>query len=427
VLLNPPIASIILITLFLLSAFFSGSETALMAVNHWRIHHLAKTDKRAHLVKEILKNPDKLIGTLLFCNNLVNVASSAIATALCLSIFGQRGIAYATAGMTLGLLIFAEITPKTLASYYPEKFAFMGIKLIRILISTCYPIVFILTWITNKVLNFFKLTRSTDQALFTEEEVETMLELGTKAGIIEPEQQEMLTGILKLDEITVKEIMVPFKKMVSVDYEASYSEVLEIIRQTNYSRYPVYRDDPGNIIGFIHVRDLLFWSSAIARFHIQKILRKPLFVPDTKPVQNQLIDFRNKRIHMAFVVNEYGEVIGLVTLEDVLEEIVGEIEDEHDRWQRKIRQLPEGSYLLDGSITVRDLKRYLKKEIPEADYLTVAGMVLAWLGRLPKEGEEITRGNIYLRVEKMDGNSITEVRLKFLDSNTKKGSLGESK
>ncbi len=415
-LLSLPLASVILITLFLLSAFFSGSETALMAVNHWKIHHMAKTDKRAQLVQDILKNPDKLIGTLLFCNNLVNVASSAIATAVCLSVFGQRGIAYATAGMTIGLLIFAEITPKTLASYYPEKFAFMSIKPIRVLIATCYPIVSVLTWITNKVLSAFKIARSTEELPFTEEEVETMLELGTKAGIIEPEQQEMLTGILKLDEITVKEIMVPFKKVVAINYDSSYNEVLEVIRQTNYSRYPVYKGEPGNIIGFMHVRDLLFWANSIARFHIQKILRMPLFIPDAKTVQNQLIDFRNKRIHMAFVVNEYGEVIGLVTLEDVLEEIVGEIEDEHDRWQKKIRELPDGSFLLDGSITLRDFRRYKKIEMPEADYLTIAGMILTWLGRLPKEGEEIVKDNIYVKVEKMEGNTISEVRLKFLDT-----------
>ncbi len=415
-LLSLPLASVILITLFLLSAFFSGSETALMAVNHWKIHHMAKTDKRAQLVQDILKNPDKLIGTLLFCNNLVNVASSAIATAVCLSVFGQRGIAYATVGMTIGLLIFAEITPKTLASYYPEKFAFMSIKPIRVLIATCYPIVSVLTWITNKVLSAFKIARSTEELPFTEEEVETMLELGTKAGIIEPEQQEMLTGILKLDEITVKEIMVPFKKVVAINYDSSYNEVLEVIRQTNYSRYPVYKGEPGNIIGFMHVRDLLFWANSIARFHIQKILRMPLFIPDAKTVQNQLIDFRNKRIHMAFVVNEYGEVIGLVTLEDVLEEIVGEIEDEHDRWQKKIRELPDGSFLLDGSITLRDFRRYKKIEMPEADYLTIAGMILTWLGRLPKEGEEIVKDNIYVKVEKMEGNTISEVRLKFLDT-----------
>ncbi|RLB05540.1 MAG: hemolysin [Deltaproteobacteria bacterium] len=417
-LFSVPVASIILLMLFLLSAFFSGSETALMAVNHWKIHHMAKTDKRAKLVKEVLKNPDKLIGTLLFCNNLVNVASSAIATAVCLSVFGQKGIAYATIGMTIGLLIFAEITPKTLASYYPEKFAFLGIKTIRVLIATCYPIVFILTWITNKVLGMFKLARTSEELPFTEEEVETMLELGTKAGIIEPEQQEMLTGVLKLDEITVKEIMTPSRKVVSLNFDTPYNEVIEIVRQTNYSRYPVYKGEPGNIIGFIHVRDLLFWASSITRFHLHKILRMPLFVPDTKTVQNQLIDFRNKRIHMAFVVNEYGEVIGLVTLEDVLEEIVGEIEDEHDRWQKKIRELPDGSFLLDGSITLRDFKKYKKIEMPEADYLTIAGMILTWLGRVPKEGEEIVKDNIHVRVEKMDGNTISEVRLKFLDTST---------
>ncbi|HDM76111.1 MAG TPA: DUF21 domain-containing protein, partial [Deltaproteobacteria bacterium] len=222
-LFSVPVASIILLMLFLLSAFFSGSETALMAVNHWKIHHMAKTDKRAKLVKEVLKNPDKLIGTLLFCNNLVNVASSAIATAVCLSVFGQKGIAYATIGMTIGLLIFAEITPKTLASYYPEKFAFLGIKTIRVLIATCYPIVFILTWITNKVLGMFKLARTSEELPFTEEEVETMLELGTKAGIIEPEQQEMLTGVLKLDEITVKEIMTPSRKVVSLNFDTPYN------------------------------------------------------------------------------------------------------------------------------------------------------------------------------------------------------------
>lgn len=413
------VASALLVTLFFLSAFFSGSETALMAVNHWKIHHLAKSDRRARMVKEVLKNPDKLLGTLLFCNNLVNVASSAIATAICLNIFGQKGIAYATVGMTIGLLIFAEITPKTLASYYPEKFSFMCIKAIRVLISTCYPIVFLLTWITNRVLNVFGIAREKEPLPFTEEEVETMLELGTKAGVIEPEQQEMLTGVLKLDEITVKEIMVPFKKVIAIDYETPYNQVLEIVRRTNYSRYPVYKREPGNIVGFIHVRDLVLWANSIARFHMQKILRMPLFVPDTKTVQNQLIDFRNKRIHMAFVVNEYGEVIGIVTLEDVLEEIVGEIEDEHDRWQKKIKRLPDGSFLLDGSITLRDFRRYQKREIPEADYLTVAGMVLSWLGRLPVEGEEVVKDNIYLRVEKMDGNTISEVRLKFLDEEKK--------
>lgn len=408
---NVPLLSILLFVLFLLSAFFSGSETALMSINHWRIHHLAKKNKKASLVADVLDEPGKLIGTLLFCNNLVNVAASSIATAFLLSLFGQKGIVYATILMTVLLLIFAEITPKTLANYYPEKISFFGIRFIHFLIIIFYPMISLFTWITETLLHLMNMGKPPEGLSITEEEVETILELGTKSGAIEPEQQEMLTGVLDLDQITVKEIMVPFKEVISMKYETSYFQALEIIKNTNFSRYPVYKDNIDNIVGFIHVRDLLLWSDLVSKFHLKEILRLPLFIPDSKPVQNQLVDFKKQRIHLNFVINEYGEVIGIVTLEDILEEIVGEIEDEHDRWQKKIQKLPDDSYRISGSISVRDLNRYLKLNLPETDYNTVAGMILACVGHLPKEGEKISHENITLTVEKMAGNSISEVLL----------------
>jgi putative hemolysin len=400
-----------LILLIASSAFFSGSETALMAVDRWRIRQLAKKKKRARLVEKTLEEPEKFIGTILFGNNLVNVAASALATSLAIDLLGEGGVLWATVIMTLVILVFAEITPKTIAAYYPEKISILIVRPIYALIRILYPLVRVLSATSSKLIAFLRLEKPGRESISSIEEIASMIKTVREEGILRKRDEDMIQAVLSLGRIKVESVMVPMRDVVAFDMTTSYESVLAGVKKTEFSRYPIYEEKKGEVSGFVHIRDLLKWSDQPGEFSLKNVVRQASYVPEGKSVRQQLVDFQRSKVHLAFVVDEYGEVVGIVTLEDVLEEIVGEIQDEHDRLLRRIQPRPDGSFLVDGSLSIRDLNKWLGWNLPEDGYQTLAGLVLTLLGHLPETNEEVEWEGFHFRVEEMFAKAITRVRI----------------
>ncbi len=400
-----------LMFLIVSSAFFSGSETALMAVDRWRIRHLGRKGRRARLVEKILGEPEKLIGAILLGNNLVNVAASAIATSLAIRFIGEGGVIWATLIMTLVILVFAEITPKTIAAYYPERVAILIVQPIYVIIKLFYPVVRIISALSDKLLALLHLEKPDDKSIYDVDEIAAMVQVGAEEGVLKKRDEEMIQAVLSLDRIPVESVMLPMRDVVAFEIDTPFEEVLMAVKKSEFSRYPIYKERRSEVLGFVHIRDLLKWQGTAREFALAKIMRRASYVPEVKSVRRQLVDFQGTRTHLAFVVDEYGEVAGIVTLEDILEEIVGEIEDEHDRFLRRIQPQQDGSFLVDGSVSIRDLNKWLAWDLPENGYQTLAGLVLTLFGRLPEIGEEVQWETFSFRVEEMFAKSITRIRI----------------
>jgi putative hemolysin len=323
---------VLLVILLALSAFFSGSETALMSISSLRLAHLSKAKPiRARLVERILQKPERLIGTILLGNNLVNVALSAIATAFAISLWGQKGIAYVTVVLTIAILIFAEITPKVYAKYFNERVSFFTAPLLNGIMVFSNPIVVAVTYVTNKMLLLVGVdVRKMKRPLITEDEVKTCIKMGWDEGAITSEERKMLSRVFTLNDKTVGEVMVPKERITVLDITSSTDETMKAIMQTGYTRFPVKEENDPDIIGFIHAKDLFRLADKGRSISLKKILRPPYFVPADKTIDAQLRSFQARKLHQAVVLDGKGKVIGLITLEDIIEELVGSIQDEHD-------------------------------------------------------------------------------------------------
>jgi putative hemolysin len=324
-----------IVVLFILlgfSAFFSGSETALMAISKLRLGHLAETmPVRVKLVERILKKPERLIGTILLGNNLVNVAMSAIATVLAISFWGERGIIYVTVVLTLIILVFAEITPKVYAKYFNERVSLLIAPVLNVIMTLFNPVVVVVTYITNKILLLIGVDVTTiKQPLFSEAEVLTCIKMATDEGTITTEEKKMLARVFTLNDKTIGEVMVPKKNMTLLHIDTPKEKIMQTIVKTGHTRFPVSTGGDSKIVGFIHSKDFFRLLSAQKPISIRKILRPAYFVPADKKIDVQLRSFKAKRLHQAIVLDSEGKVAGLVTLEDILEELVGSIRDEHD-------------------------------------------------------------------------------------------------
>lgn len=323
---------IILVALLALSAFFSGSETALMAISRLRLRHLAETKPhRAMLVERILKKPERLIATILLGNNLVNVAMSAIATALAINFWGERGIAYVTAILTAVILIFAEITPKVYAKYFNERVSFITAPILSVIMVLFRPFVVAISYVSNKILYLIGVDVSrTKRPLMTEEEIKTCIRMGWDEGAITTEETKMLSRVFTLNDKTVGEVMVPRDKMTVLDVSAPLEAILKAIFNTGHSRFPIKKDNGLEIVGFIHAKDVFQLMQGKKPHSLKRIIRPAYFVSADKKIDAQLRGFQAKKLHQAVVLDNEGNVAGLITLEDVLEELVGSIKDEHD-------------------------------------------------------------------------------------------------
>jgi len=323
---------IILVVLLAFSAFFSGSETALMAVSRLRLKQLEKKHRRTvHVVNKVLEKPEKLISTILLGNNLVNVAMSAIATAIAISIWGDSGIIYATIVLTVVILVFAEITPKVYAKYHNDQISLLAAPILRVLMLIFQPFVVVFTFIARYILKALGIDiKKSKRTLVTESEVKTVIQIAREDGNITAEEKKLLSRVFTMNDVTVGDIMIPFGKMVVLTSDTSIQDALRTVRKTGFSRYPVIRGDKKEIVGVLHAKDLLGKRGTGKIGSMKKVIRPAYFIPDDKKIDAQLRAFKSRKQHQAVVLDKAGGVAGLITLEDILEQMVGSIEDEYD-------------------------------------------------------------------------------------------------
>lgn len=406
--------------LLMLSGFFSGSETALTAASKVRMMSREKEgDKRAAIVNQIREKKDRLIGALLLGNNLVNILASALATSILIKLFGEAGVVYATLVMTMLVLIFAEVLPKTYALHNSESMSMAIAPIIRVVIVVFAPITEMVTWIVRHVLRFFGADASKAKAGSHLELLRGVIDMheGTSESV--QEQRAMLRSILDLGDVDVEEIMVHRRNVVMIDAEKPMYQIVEAVLSSPYTRLPVWKDNPDNIIGVIHSKLMLkamHETKSISGIELLNIMMEPRFIPETTHLSDQLKNFRERREHFGLVVDEYGAFMGIVTMEDILEEIVGEIDDEHDRTVLGVRKLQKATgedeaYMIDGTVTIRDLNREFEWDLPDEDYATIAGLILHESQMIPDVGQCFMFYGFRFDIVKRQRNQITKIRV----------------
>lgn len=396
--------------LFVLSAFFSGSETALLSLDKLRIKYLVQKKRRgAERLEAILDQPDRLLGGILVGNNLVNIAASVFATTFFVEQYGERGELLTILILTPFLLIFSEIFPKTYAAQYPEKVSFLVLPPIRLILWLLTPVVWVVTGIPRV---FTRLVRGEEvRPIISEDEIRSIISVGEQTGVVAKEQRRMLHGVFELSETRVRDVMIPRPEVVGVDVAAPFDEVLRLVRESQHSRFPVYEGSLDNIVGVIHSKDILGYVGRPEGFDLRTILRPPYFVPESKRIGTLLQSFRKKRIHLAMVVDEYGGVEGIVTLEDIVEEIVGEIRDEYDEEEVLFRELGPRRFLVDGSASLRTVNRRFGLDLSEEHANTLAGFLLRQLGSIPQPGDSCRFDGTLFVVRKVVDRRVEEIEM----------------
>jgi putative hemolysin-related protein len=395
------------------SAFFSSAETALMTSNKLRMRNLAENgNKRAAKVLKVTENTDKMLSAILIGNNIVNLTASSISTALTLKIFGSKLVGIATGILTFLILVFGEITPKNVASKNAEKMALAYIGVISFLVTLLTPVIFIVNTVAKFVISIFNKNGDDNNAV-TEEELRAMVEYSHEEGIIENEEKKMIVNVVDFGDTVAGDIMVPRVDMVMVDEKSSYEEILQVFREERYTRIPVYEETPDNVIGILNVKDFLLIEDK-ENFIMKELLREPLYTYEYKKTSALMMDMRKTGANIVIVLDEYGITAGLITLEDMLEEIVGEIRDEFDADEDEgITKISDLEYLIDGSTNLDDINDRIGLSLSSEEYESIGGLIMEKLGRLPVEGEIINFDNIVLTVKKMDHARIEKVCLKL--------------
>lgn len=407
--------------LLLLSALFSGSETALTAASRPLMHELEKDgDTRAGIVNRLLDKRERLIGTILLGNNLVNILASALATSVLIALFGETGVAYATVGMTMLVLVFGEILPKTLALTHTTTMARWVAPLMRVLVWLFMPVTAVLQAIVQLTIRLFRADVSQGQtAAMMLAELRGVIDLHTRAMADASEdvrhERAMLRSVLDLADVEVSEIMVHRRNVSSIDANLPVEKIVEQVLASPYTRIPLWKDKPDNIVGVLHVKALLRAVQAhhddLDSLDVMSLASPPWFVPDATRLLDQLQAFRKRREHFALVVDEYGSLQGVVTLEDILEEIVGDISDEHDITVSGVRPQPDGSYVVAGDVTIRDLNREFDWDLPDDVAATVAGLVLHESRSIPDVGQTFLFHGFRFEVLRRQRNQITALKI----------------
>ncbi len=408
---------LLIILLIALSAFFNGSETALTAASRARMHALEQEgNARAALVNRILQTPEKMIGTILIGNTLVDVLASALASGLAVLLVGEVGVVYATAVMTLLIVIFAAVLPKTYALAYSDRAALFVAPIMRTIIVVLNPITVTIEYIVRW---FLKLTpsRLDDEAniLAAHEEIRGTIELQKKEGSVARHDADMLGGVLDLRDLQVADIMVHRTKMETIDADEPPQKIVDELLRSQYTRVPIWKDEPENIVGVLHTKDLFStlgrsgWD--VSKLDIMSFCVEPWFVPDTTQLKDQLNAFLKRKAQMALVVDEYGEVQGLITLEDILEEIVGQIADEHDTNEAAIRVQADGTVNVDGTVAIRDVNRHMGWDLPDEEATTLAGLVIHEAQNIPEPGQVFTFYGYRFEILRKTRNKITALRI----------------
>ena len=412
---------IILIILLMLSAFFSSSETALMTVNKIRLRSLAEEgNKRAAMVLDITENhTSKMLSAILIGNNIVNISASSLSATLAYA-FGGYMVSIATAVLTVAILVFGEITPKNYATINAEKITLRYIPVIRFFMAVMTPVIFIINLFSRGIMFLLRVDPSAADRAMTEEDLRTIVDVSHEDGIIESDEKEMIYNVFDLGDANAKDIMVPRVHVTFANVDNTYEELIEIFREDKFTRLPVYEENPDNIVAIINMKDLLLYDKN-ETFNIKDIMRKPHFTYEYKNISELLVEMRDSTFNIAIVLDEYGEMAGLITLEDILEEIVGEIHDEYDEQEdEKIQQISKNEYIIEGSLNLDDVNDHLGTSLESEDYDSLGGFIIELLDdRLPEVNDEVnTEDGIRLVVEKLDKNRVELVHVYLPEQET---------
>jgi CBS domain containing-hemolysin-like protein len=404
---------IVLIILLLFSAFFSSAETALTTVSKIRIRALEEGgDKKAALALHVLENQySKMLTTILISNNVINISASAIATTLALQIGGFM-VGIVTAILTISILVFGEIVPKTVASIRSEKLALRYIRFLNFFMTVLTPIIIFVNGLSKGLMTLLKIDYNAKQSTITEDELRTLVDVIHEDGVIETEEKEMINNVFDLGDSFVKDVMVPRVHMSFANVDCNYWELIEIFKKDKYTRLPVYEETTDNIVGFINMKDLLMFDDK-DNFNIRAILREAFFTHEYKSIPELLEEMRAATVSIAIVLDEYGDTSGLVTLEDIVEEIIGDIRDEHDEVEiSDFQKINDLEYIVEGSIDLDDLNESLGTNIESKEYESLGGYIIEQLGHHPEEGDEVTTDdNIRLVVKTIENNRATDVHI----------------
>ena len=406
---------IILAILILLSALFSSAETSLTTSNKLKIQSLAdQGSKRARILLNISEDSGKMLSAILIGNNLVNNAATALTTSLIIQLFGNSAVGIATGVITLLILIFGEISPKTLATIHSEKMALLYAPLIHFLMKIFTPVIFIVNKLSMGVLFLLRVNPDQKVNTMTEHELRTIVDVSHEDGVIESEEKEMIYNVFDMGDAKAKDIMVPRVHVTFADINSTYDELIEIFREDKFTRLPIYEETTDNVVGTINMKDLLLYNYNYKKeFHVRDILREAYFTYEYKSISELLVEMRQASINIAIVLDEYGETAGLITLEDLLEEIVGEIHDEYDENEEEfVRQINDREYIIEGSMNLDDLNDSLGLNLSSEDYDSLGGFIIEHLDRLPEQGDELTTDDgIRLVVEALQKNRVESVHL----------------
>ena len=419
---------IVLFILVLLSGFFSSAETAIISVNKIRIRSMVEEDvKNAALVAKILEDSRKFISTVLIGNNVVNISASAIATTFVSSLFGNVYIGIGTGILTMIILVFGEVLPKTIASIHSEELSLAYAPVLLFLMKIFTPLVFLLNIISGGILKIFGVDPDKITSGITENELLTYVEVSHEEGIIENEEKEMITNVVDFGDSLVKDVMVPRVDMYTISDDINYDELLFAFEKDKYSRLPVYQENVDNIIGIVYLKDVAFYKGDKTEFKIESILRPANFTYEFKKTSELLIEMRNSSLSMCIVLDEYGAAVGLITLEDLLEEIVGEIRDEYDGDEvDDIVQLDQDEYMVMGSTRLDDFNEFFGTEYESDDYDSIAGKLIELFERLPEKGDAITDGSLSFLIEFVDHRRIEKIRVRKLPNTDDNSDYAES-
>lgn len=402
----------ILIVLLIMSGFFSMSETALMSLSKIRIRHMVEEGvKGAKLVEKLTEDPNRLLGAILIGNNVVNIGASALATTIATKIFGSAGAGIATGVMTILVLIFGEITPKSIAKQKSEKVALRVSKIINIIVKILKPFIGIFTAISSIFIRMFGGDPKASEPFITEEELRTMVGVSEEEGVLEDVEKEMIFNVFDFADAHVKDVMVQRVDIIAVDLEATYEEVLEIIKTEQFSRIPVYNQTIDDIVGVLNVKDLIMAEKSSEAFKVSNYMREPYYTFEFKKIKELFSEMKKTRNHISVVLDEYGGTVGIVTIEDLIEEVFGDIEDEYDDYEKEIEVIKEDEYVVDGSARLDDISELIGVNMESEEFDSVGGLVIGELGRFPEQNEEVQLNNIRFVVEEIDKNRIKKVRI----------------
>ena len=403
----------LLVVLLMGSGFFSASETSLMSLSKIRMRYMEDEGvKGAKLVGSLIEKSSDLLSSILVGNNIVNIAATSVSTSLFINIFGDGGVAIATAVMTVLVLVFGEITPKTIAANSPEKVAVVVSKPISIIMKITKPIVWVFNLLTGIIFKIMGIDNDGVKPFITEEELKAMVNVSHEEGVLEMEEREIINNVFQFGDMQAKEAMIQRLDMVAIDIEDSYDEIIELFKSEKLSRLPVYQESIDDIVGILNIKDIIFLSDEeIENFDIKDYVREAFFTYEFKKITQLLEEMKKEKTQMAIVVDEYGGTAGLLTIEDLVEVIVGDIDDEYDEEEEEIVKINDNEYLVEGSTKISDVNEQLGINLESEEFDSIGGFIIGYLKRIPEENEIIEVEDVKFKVESIDKNRINKIRI----------------